>query len=65
MEKCVHNCGECPYFEPFVQEEEAGVGLVTKGRCHYHNEDEIWETKTPCSHVEGKSIDDLCEEAFR
>ena len=65
MVKCIKNCGECPFFEWFLEEFENGVGMVGKGRCHKWNQDEIWETTTPCSYAEGKSIYELTEESFQ
>lgn len=68
MAKCdncnVANCGECPFFEGFLDEYEPGVGMVEKGRCHKWNEDEIWATKAPCGFAENHSIEELEMEAF-
>lgn len=68
MAKCdncnVVNCGECPFFEGFLEEYEPGVGMVEKGRCHKWNEDEIWATKAPCDFAEKHSVAELEMEAF-
>ncbi|MCD7996426.1 MAG: hypothetical protein LUH21_04245 [Clostridiales bacterium] len=58
------NCAECPFFEPFFVDYEKGVGLVEKGKCHKWNEDEIWETRVPCSYADNHSIEALEAEAF-
>lgn len=60
----IKNCGECPFFESFLEEYESSVGMVEKGRCHKWNEDEIWEIKTPCDYAKSMTIMKLIDEAF-
>lgn len=62
---CIKNCGECPFFEWFLEEYEEGVGMVGKGRCHKLNEDEVWETRTPCNYALGLSIEELEMQDFQ
>lgn len=64
MTKCINKCGECPFFEWFIDELEDGIGMVGKGRCHKWNEDEILETKTACSYIKNHSIEELEKEAY-
>lgn len=60
MEKCVKNCGQCPFFERFLEEYEAGIGKkVGKGVCHKYKEDEVCETRTACSFAEQTPINEL------
>lgn len=63
-DNCVANCGECPFFEVFLEEHEPGIGMVEKGRCFKWNKDEIWATKVPCGFAENRSIEELEMEAF-
>lgn len=57
----VKNCGECPFYEEFLQEVEPITGLVGKGRCHKRNEDEIWSTRASCEWTRGKTFGELLE----
>lgn len=65
MDKCVKNCGQCPFFERFLEEYEREIGKkIGKGVCHKYKEDEVWETRTACGFAEQTPIDKLEKEAF-
>lgn len=64
MNKCINNCGECPFFEWYLDEYEPLVkSKVGKGRCRKFD-NEIWETKSPCYFAEESHILELEQLAF-
>lgn len=65
MEKCVKNCGQCPFFELFLKEYEPILDKeVGKGVCHKYNEDEVWETRASCNFANQMPVNELEELAF-
>ena len=64
MNNTVKNCGKCPFYEPFLEEYEVGIGMVEKGRCKKWNKDEVWGIKSPCKYAEQHTIEELEEFAF-
>lgn len=55
----MNKCGICPFFEPFLKENE-----IEMGRCNKWRLDEIPETKAVCAYVENRSVAELESEAF-
>lgn len=55
----MNKCEECPFFEPFLKENE-----IEMGRCNKFKIDEIPETKAICVYVENHTLVELENEAF-
>lgn len=65
MQKHVKNCGECPFYEWFLDEFEESIGKnVGKGRCHKFGIDERFDIAAPCFYAEFTPIPELVKAVF-